>query len=300
MEQGIQIRTKSQVGWPWMLLFQVSLQWPSWANPNADQVVSQVRWSEQRGHVAEVDGEAIVASYGNHQLLATPCFLVNSSWLFYPGSLSPSSSPPLQLAVSATTVPPIPTQSALLTHPFIRLRNSRNKCSMPKTWCAQQIPVMDVTWQPRRCSGAACQRKRCQGSKSQTAFFFLGGCRAGKISGAWNFQQHEWCEDRVILRYRLTKTSRWTSRCWMFKTRTPTLWSGSPTTSRRSVSTLYFTQWWRWQKGLQGFQDVCTWCSKLFNARVECGDLYNGMFYKAFCWWFFVLFPLLGGVCFRF
>ena len=137
--------------------------------------------------------------------------------------------------------------------------------------------------------------------KEPNCVFFFGGCRAGKISGAWNFQQHEWCEDRVILRYRLTKTSRWTSRCWMFKTRTPpTLWSGSPTTSRRSVSTLYFTQWWRWQKGLQGFQDVCTWCSKLFNARVECGDLYNGMFYKAFCWWFFVLFPLLGGVCFRF
>ena len=128
---------------------------------------SQMKWttwpcgrSGWRGHVA---------SYGNHQLLATPCFLVNSSSLFYPEYLSPSSSPPLQLAVSATSVPPIPTQSALFTHPLIRLRNWRNKCSMPRTWCAQQIPVMDVTWQPRRCSGAACQRKRCQGSKSQTA-----------------------------------------------------------------------------------------------------------------------------------
>ena len=113
-----------------------------------------------------------------------PCQFI--SRLFYPEYLSPSSSPPLQLAVSATSVPPIPTQSALFTHPFIRLRNWRNKCSMPKTWCAQQIPVMDVTWQPRRCSGAACQRKRCQGSKSQTAvcvcvFFFWRGWRAGKI-----------------------------------------------------------------------------------------------------------------------
>ena len=102
--QGIQIRTKSQVGWPWMALFQVSLPWPSWANPNADQVVSQVRWSEQRGHVAEVDGEAIwpLMAIISYSLLPA----VNSSSLFCPGSLSPSSSHPLQLAAPATSVPP--------------------------------------------------------------------------------------------------------------------------------------------------------------------------------------------------